>query len=95
MYIRLVRASCGALAKIGAETWQAAAQCAEASLEPPFRNEQLASSPLMHRTNIYLTERQQKRLSAEAKRLGISLAELIRRILDQHLSQSVLTKLGF
>jgi predicted HicB family RNase H-like nuclease len=49
----------------------------------------------MQRTNIYLTERQQKRLSAEAKRLGISLAELIRRILDQHLSQSVQTKPGF
>jgi len=39
----------------------------------------------MHRTNIYLTERQQKALQKEAQKLGVSVAELIRRILDKHL----------
>jgi len=39
----------------------------------------------MHRTNIYLTERQQRALRKEAKTLGVAMAELIRRILDAHL----------
>jgi hypothetical protein len=39
----------------------------------------------MRRTNIYFTERQWKELSRQAKQLGISVAELIRRILDQAL----------
>jgi len=39
----------------------------------------------MHRTNIYLTERQKKALHKEARKLGVSVAELIRRILDKHL----------
>jgi len=42
---------------------------------------------MMHRTNIYLTERQQKALQKEAQKLGVSVAELIRRILDRHLDQ--------
>jgi hypothetical protein len=37
------------------------------------------------RTNIYLTLRQLRELRAEARTLGISRAELIRRILDAHL----------
>ncbi len=41
----------------------------------------------MHRTNIYLTERQQKALQKEAQKLGVSVAELIRRILDRHLDR--------
>lgn len=41
----------------------------------------------MHRTNIYLTERQRKTFAAQAGKLGISVAELIRRILDKHIEQ--------
>lgn len=39
----------------------------------------------MNRTNIYLTDRQQKELAKQAAKAGISMAELIRRILDQAL----------
>lgn len=41
----------------------------------------------MHRTNIYLTERQMTRLKTEAGLVGVSLAEWIRRILDEHLER--------
>jgi hypothetical protein len=41
----------------------------------------------MHRTNIYLTERQMMELKKEAKKTGITLAELIRRIFDRHLDE--------
>lgn len=41
----------------------------------------------MHRTNIYLTERQEKMLQKEATKLGISMAELIRRVLDTYLER--------
>jgi len=39
----------------------------------------------MFRTNIYLTDRQRKVLAKEALKLGVSVAELIRRILDEHI----------
>lgn len=41
----------------------------------------------MIRNQIYLTERQKEKLKKEAKILGIPTAELIRRILDEHLFQ--------
>lgn len=36
----------------------------------------------LHRTNIYLTDVEQKYLRKSAKQTGITVAELIRRILD-------------
>ncbi len=39
----------------------------------------------MQRTNIYLSDEQQRLLSARARTEGISKAELIRRILDESL----------
>ena len=38
----------------------------------------------MHRTNIYFAERHWKELNKQAKRTGISVAELIQRVLDAH-----------
>jgi len=38
----------------------------------------------MHRTQISLEERQYERLAQEAGRLGISLSELIRRLISQY-----------
>lgn len=40
----------------------------------------------MQRTNIYLTEEQQKRLQRRADEEGISKSSLIRRILDEALT---------
>ena len=42
----------------------------------------------LRRTNIYLTENETKQLSLIAKQKGISVAELIRRILDDWLEKS-------
>jgi hypothetical protein len=42
----------------------------------------------MDQISIAFTSRQHKALAAEAKRLGISIAELVRRILDQYLDKS-------
>ncbi|MEE9178917.1 MAG: CopG family transcriptional regulator [Acidimicrobiia bacterium] len=42
----------------------------------------------MGRTNIYLTEEQQKRLANRAIELGVSKSELIRRLLDEGLGIS-------
>ena len=39
----------------------------------------------MHRTNIYLTEQQEKALDAIAAADGLSRSEVIRRILDNRL----------
>jgi hypothetical protein len=39
----------------------------------------------MKRTNIYLTDPQKKELDRRAKKLGVSTAELIRRIIDEAL----------
>jgi plasmid stability protein len=39
----------------------------------------------MHRTNIYLTAEQRTELAARAAAEGISVAELVRRLLDQAL----------
>ena len=39
----------------------------------------------MHRTQISLEETQYRRLTEEARRLGISLSGLIRRLVDGHL----------
>jgi plasmid stability protein len=39
------------------------------------------------RTNIYLSEPQKKALDARAAKLGISVAEVIRRILDEALAK--------
>lgn len=40
----------------------------------------------MQRTNIYLTEEQQKRLQRQADQEGVSKSSLIRRILDEALA---------
>jgi hypothetical protein len=37
----------------------------------------------MHRTNINLTKRQHEMFSKLAKELGVSLGELVRRLLDK------------
>jgi predicted DNA-binding protein len=42
---------------------------------------------LMQRTNIYLTKNQMKRFKALSKKKGVSVAELIRRVLDQWLEK--------
>ncbi len=39
----------------------------------------------MGRTNIYLTEEQQKRLANRAREMGVSKSELVRRLLDEGL----------
>jgi hypothetical protein len=39
----------------------------------------------MERTNIYLTEEQQKRLTNRASEMGVSKSELVRRLLDEGL----------
>ena len=39
----------------------------------------------MKRTSLFLTERQLQKLTKEAEKLGIAVAELIRRILDEHI----------
>jgi Ribbon-helix-helix protein, copG family len=44
----------------------------------------------MVRTQIQLTERQSKRLKALAKRRGVSVAEIIRRAVDQASEASLL-----
>jgi hypothetical protein len=41
----------------------------------------------MNRTQIYLTDKEQEHLKREADALGISKAELIRRILDIYISK--------
>jgi predicted DNA-binding ribbon-helix-helix protein len=41
----------------------------------------------LRRTNIYLTDNEVKELGAIAKQTGISVAELIRRILDDWLER--------
>jgi len=41
----------------------------------------------LRRTNIYLTENETKHLSKIARQKGISVAELIRRILDEWLDR--------
>lgn len=38
----------------------------------------------MIRTQISLTDEQKRRLDAEAARTGLSMSELIRRLLDEH-----------
>jgi len=42
---------------------------------------------LMQRTNIYLTGNQMKQFKALSKKKGVSVAELIRRVLDQWLEK--------
>jgi hypothetical protein len=42
---------------------------------------------LMRRTNIYLTENQMKRFKTLSKEKGVSVAELIRRVLDEWLEK--------
>ena len=39
----------------------------------------------LHRTNIYLTENQMSQFRKLSKKTGLSIAELIRRVLDQWL----------
>lgn len=40
------------------------------------------------RTNIYLTVPEKKALDKEAELLGISFAELVRRVLDEHIKET-------
>ena len=46
------------------------------------------SKPLV-RTDVYLSEFQRDTMKDLARRQDISMAELIRRVLDKHLKQSV------
>lgn len=41
----------------------------------------------MHRTQISLEQEQYRRLGEEARRRGISLSALIRRLVDEHLGR--------
>ena len=41
----------------------------------------------MHRTNLYLTEEQERELDARARSERISRSELVRRILDRELAR--------
>jgi|TARA_Y100000310_G_scaffold344170_1_gene455506 hypothetical protein len=43
--------------------------------------------PKMKRTNIYLTKLQHKTVTKEAKKRGITVAELIRRLIDLGLGE--------
>lgn len=40
------------------------------------------------RTNIYLTVPEKKALEKEANQLGITFAELVRRVLDEHIKKA-------
>ena len=40
------------------------------------------------RTNIYITTPEKKALEKESKLLGISFAELVRRVLDEHIKKT-------
>jgi hypothetical protein len=42
---------------------------------------------MLQRTNIYLTEPQKTALEKRAKKLGLSTAELIRRLIDESLKR--------
>ena len=42
----------------------------------------------MIRTNIYLTELQMKKFKAMSKKTGLSVAEIIRRVLDEWLEKN-------
>ncbi len=42
----------------------------------------------MHRTQISLEPEQYRRLGEEARRQGVSLAALIRRLVDEHFARS-------
>jgi len=42
----------------------------------------------MKRTTIWLTDRQQKKLAALSKKIGITVAELIRRYIDAGLEKA-------
>ena len=41
----------------------------------------------MDRFHLYLTKRQKKLLKSKSKKIGISCAELVRRILDKYVDQ--------
>jgi hypothetical protein len=38
----------------------------------------------MERVNLYLTEKQKKQIQRDADKLGISFAEMLRRIIDKY-----------
>ena len=42
---------------------------------------------IMKRTQIYITINQSERLKERAEKIGISVSELIRRILDEYLEE--------
>ena len=42
----------------------------------------------MKRTNIYITEKQHKNVSKEAKDRGINFSEMFRKILDNYLERN-------
>jgi len=50
------------------------------------RKEVMYNSTML-RTNIYLSERQKKALEKLAKKKGISVAEIVRRIIDKELDR--------
>jgi hypothetical protein len=41
----------------------------------------------MHRTNLYLTDEQERGLDARARAAGISRSELVRRLVDRELER--------
>jgi predicted DNA-binding protein len=45
------------------------------------------TAPMKHRTNIYLTPDQVKRLKALNEKTGAAVAELIRRAVDEYLKK--------
>jgi predicted DNA-binding protein len=45
------------------------------------------TAPMKHRTNIYLTADQVKRLKALNEKTGAPVAELVRRAVDQYLKK--------
>ena len=44
----------------------------------------------MHRTNLYLTEEQERALDARARAMGMSRSAVVRKILDDELTRPVL-----
>ena len=43
----------------------------------------------MHRTNLYLTDEQEKALDARARAAGVSRSALVRSIIDRELARSL------
>ena len=51
----------------------------------PIGHHMVYTAPMKHRTNIYLTPDQVKRLKALNEKTGAPMAELVRRAVDEYL----------